>query len=132
MQASVDRIVSSMRGLWGQAMEMLRQQLEPPLSDTNDEPFLNTCIFDGLETQYLQHKYYKENFSYVVSCMHTIPSINVLLHIAFLISHRKNVCWVVTLLKRVGSQWKLWIAVTIYPCMTLYKLCLEWKLFGMR
>ena len=65
-QASVDRIVSSMRGLWEQAMDLLRQQLEPSLPGI-DESLFHTCIFDGLETQYLQQKYYKENFSYIVS-----------------------------------------------------------------
>ena len=48
-------------------MELLRQRLERSLPDSVDEPILHTCIFDGHETQYLQHKYYKENFSYIVS-----------------------------------------------------------------
>ena len=66
-QVSLDRIVSSMRGLWEQAMELLRQQLEPSLPSQVDAPIFHTRIFDGLETQYLQHKYYRENFSYIVS-----------------------------------------------------------------
>lgn len=29
----------------------------------------NSTPFNGLETQYLQHQYYKENFNFLVSCM---------------------------------------------------------------
>jgi len=56
-QSSVDIIVSSVKGLWAQAMDNIRQKLADHLPDQVDENLFG-CPFEGLETQYLQQKYY--------------------------------------------------------------------------
>ena len=62
-------IVSSVKGLWAQAMDNIRQKLADYLPDQVDEDLFG-CPFEGLETQYLQQKYYQENFSYIVSSVY--------------------------------------------------------------
>lgn len=68
-QSSVNIIVSSVKGLWAQAMDNIGQKLADHLPDQVDED-LFCCPFEGLETQYLQQKYYQENFSYIVSSVY--------------------------------------------------------------
>ena len=65
-QVSIDKLVTSVRGLWDQAMHDLRQRLAGSLPDEIDESIFDTPLFDGIETHYLQQKYYKEHFRYVV------------------------------------------------------------------
>ena len=68
-QASVDKIVFSVRGLWSEAMCGLQERLKQSSPDVElniDKSIFNNTPFDGLETQYLQQKYYREHFSYVV------------------------------------------------------------------
>ena len=66
-QVSIDKIVTSIRGLWDQAMQELQKRLEGSLPDDFDESAFDTPLFDGIETHYLQQKYYREHFQYVVS-----------------------------------------------------------------
>ena len=49
-------------------MEDLRQQLAGSLPDKFDDSIFDTPLFDGIETHYLQQKYYREHFKYVVRC----------------------------------------------------------------
>ena len=65
-QVSIDKLVTSVRGLWDQAMQDLRQRLASSLPDEIDESIFDTPLFDGIETHYLQQKYYREHFRYVV------------------------------------------------------------------
>lgn len=68
-QASVVKIVFSVRGLWSEAMCGLQERLKKSSPDVElniDKSIFNNTLFDGLETQYLQQKYYREHFSYVV------------------------------------------------------------------
>ena len=65
-QVSIDKLVTSIRGLWDQAMQDLRQRLAGSLPDEFDESVLDTPLFEGIETHYLQQKYYREHFRYVV------------------------------------------------------------------
>lgn len=70
-QASLDVIASGVKGLWAQAMDGLKQTLQDLLPETNmsniDESIFSASPFDGLETQYFQEKFYRENFGYIVS-----------------------------------------------------------------
>lgn len=65
-QTSVDAVLSSVKGLWGKAMENLRSKLSDYLPEEIDQSCFSSP-FDGLETRHLQQKYYQENFNYVVS-----------------------------------------------------------------
>ena len=65
-QVSIDKLVTSVRGLWDQAMEELQQRLAGLLPDEIDESLFDTRLFDGIETHYLQQKFYREHFRYVV------------------------------------------------------------------
>lgn len=62
-QASVNKIVSSVRGLWSEAMCNVRERLKQDTIVNIDESIFDDTLFDGLETQHLQEKYYKEHFS---------------------------------------------------------------------
>lgn len=65
-QTSVDKILSSVKGLWEQAMDNVRIKLADHITAEIDH-CISSSPFDGLETQHLQQKYYHEKFCYVVS-----------------------------------------------------------------
>lgn len=69
-QASLDAIVSGVKGLWSQAMDDLKEKMREVLPETCnvfDDLIFTASPFDGLETQYFQEKFYRENFGYIVS-----------------------------------------------------------------
>ena len=65
IQASVNKIVSSVRGLWSEAMCNVRGRLKQDTIVNIDESIFDGILLDDLET-HLQEKYYKEHFSHVV------------------------------------------------------------------
>ena len=69
-QASLDAIVSGVKGLWSQAIDELKDKMQEVLPETCnifDYSIFTVSPFDGLETQYFQEKFYRENFGYIVS-----------------------------------------------------------------
>ena len=73
-QTTVNKVVGDIKGLWSQALERVKQKVQQRLSGSSDSVVEDVmdCLeeyfpFDGLETEYLQRKYYKEHFDFVVS-----------------------------------------------------------------
>ena len=79
-QVLIDKIVTSVRGLWDQAMQGLQQWLAGLLPGDFDESIFNTSLFDGIETHHLQQKYYREHFQYVLSQVCCYRSTNFMIH----------------------------------------------------
>lgn len=73
-QASLNKIIGDLRGMWMLSLEVLKKKIEPLcrslLPDDSDailECFNGHFPLTGLETEYMQFKFYKENFDYLVS-----------------------------------------------------------------
>ena len=74
-QAALNGIVGDVKGLWSQAMQKLQETVLQRLSQQPGgvsaeevrECFGDTTPFDGLETEHLQRRYYKEHFGLLVS-----------------------------------------------------------------
>ena len=78
-QLTLNKIISDVKGLWMSSMDFVRKDVRSFMLKSNTEaecsPLFET--FDdyfplsGLETEYMQLKYYKENFNYLVR-MHVL------------------------------------------------------------
>ena len=75
-QTTINKVVGDIKSLWSHALETVKQKVQQRLSGSSDslvenvmECFDDSTPFDGLETEYLQHKYYKEHFHFVVSLL---------------------------------------------------------------
>ena len=76
-QIAIDEIVSGSRGLFVQSMERVQASVRAKLAETGIDPDsivgLDLAItnvidpFDGIETCYLQEKYYRDHLNLIVS-----------------------------------------------------------------
>ena len=84
-QRTLNNVVSDVKGLWmssiSDSIKHYCQKYESPIDPLMDCIKDNFPLF-GLETEYLQQKFYKEHFNYLVST-YTLQSVNI---IVFLLS----------------------------------------------
>lgn len=71
-QSTLNNIVSDLKGLWTVSMESVKERLENHLQSNSENAVLLGCCdnafpLDGLHSEHMQLKYYKENFNYLVS-----------------------------------------------------------------
>ena len=72
-QSALDRMVGDVKSLWQAATSEVKEKVlkcageNSMLCDQLADNFDETTPFDGLESEYNQIKYYKDNFNYVVS-----------------------------------------------------------------
>lgn len=73
-QSTLNKIIAGMNGLWMSSMEVIKDKVKTFINNHDDQEydelmkyFDNSFPLVGLETEYMQLKYYKQHFNYIVS-----------------------------------------------------------------
>lgn len=72
-QSTLNKIIVDMKGLWALSLNSVKEKVkEAMMNPESDHASIMECLdgsflLDGLETEYMQLSYYKQNFNYLVS-----------------------------------------------------------------